>query len=121
MVQKMPESTLKQFVLNVLDDQKAIDPVVCDVHKLSSVADYFIICTGRSNRHVLAIADKLVEEAKKSSHEILGVEGKEAGLWVLVDLNGIVVHIMQEEPRNFYELEKLWMAPADNITEVLND
>lgn len=117
----MSEPSLKQFVLKVLDEQKAIDPVICDVRGLSSIADYFVVCTSRSSRHSQTIADKIVEAAKKASIPVLGVEGKEAAVWILVDLTDVVVHIMQADTRNFYQLEKLWGAPADNLIEAMDE
>jgi ribosome-associated protein len=108
-----PIEKLKDIVVTTLDEQKASNIVTYKATPMCTLADYFVICTGRSTRHVQNLAEKVVASAKKSSYPPLCVEGKEAALWVLVDLNGIIVHIMQDESRDFYQLEKLWQAPAD--------
>jgi ribosome-associated protein len=67
-----------------------------------------VICTGTSNRHVRSLAENVMDEAKKKGFRPIGVEGLNEGEWVLVDLNGVLVHVMQAQPRLFYQLEKLW-------------
>jgi ribosome-associated protein len=99
---------LKDFVVDKLDDLKARDIVVLDVRGKSDVTDYMVVCTGTSKTHVKAIAEYLVLEAKKESCSLLGIEGTAVSEWVLVDLDQVVVHVMQEEAREFYALEKLW-------------
>jgi ribosome-associated protein len=98
----------KQFVIEKMEDLKARDIIDIDVSGKSSVTDNMIICSGNSKRHVVSIAQNVVLETKKTGHTALSVEGKEDGEWVLVDLGDIVVHVMQDETREFYQLEKLW-------------
>ncbi len=87
---------------------KARDIIVIDVSGKSSVTDTLVICSGNSKRHVSSIADNLIVECKHTEHSPLSVEGKDTGEWVLVDLGNVVAHIMQDETRDFYQLEKLW-------------
>jgi ribosome-associated protein len=97
-----------------LDDMKARDVRVIDVRKLTTVTDYMIIASGTSDRHVRSIADRLVERATEAGCKPLGTEGGDAGEWVLVDLQDVVVHVMQGKIRDVYKLENLWdmQAPA---------
>lgn len=107
---------MKQQVLAALDDLKAKDVVLLDVTDATSVTDYMIIASGTSSRQVVALAQHLVDEMKEQGVPVLGIEGKEVGEWVLVDLGDVVVHIMQPQTREFYELEKLWGAFAAPAT-----
>lgn len=102
---------LLQVVRDSLDSLKAQDVVAFDVKKRTTVTDYMIVATGSSKRHVRSVADKLIEDAKAHGCRPLGVEGMEAGDWVLVDLNDIVVHVMRSQTREFYMLENLWGMP----------
>jgi ribosome-associated protein len=104
---------LVDITLTALDDVKAIDVVVFEVSKLTSISDYMIIASGKSKRQVNALADKVIEVAKKHGVTPLGVEGKEEGEWVLVDLGDIIIHIMYPETREYYQLEKLWSSASD--------
>lgn len=101
---------LIKLVEDALDEMKAKDVVRIDVHELTSVTDYMIIASGTSNRHVGSLSDNVVEKAKAAGRQPLGVEGKESGEWVLVDLGDIVVHVMQPATRQFYDLERLWQS-----------
>ena len=103
---------LKNLAIEALDDMKAVDIVVLDVSKKSSIADYMIVASGTSDRHVKAVANNVVEDAKKAGHVPLGVEGSNEGEWVLVDLGDVIVHVMMPAVRDFYQLEKLWEAGA---------
>ena len=104
---------LVDITLAALNDVKAIDVVVFEVSKLTSVSDYMIIASGRSKRQVSALADSVIEAAKKQGIQPLGVEGKTESEWVLVDLGDIIVHIMYPETREYYQLEKLWSSAED--------
>lgn len=99
---------MHDFIIDKLDDMKAENIVTIDVQGKSSITDYMIICTATSNRHVAAIADKLIASAKEEKLLVLGFEGQQVSDWVVVDLDQIIVHIMQDESRELYELEKLW-------------
>ena len=99
---------LLDIVLTSLNEGKAIDVDLYDVKKLTSMSDYILIASGRSRRQVSALADKLIQTVKENKFETLGVEGKNEGEWVLVDLGDVIVHIMHPSSREYYQLEKLW-------------
>ena len=111
----MKLNELKDLVLNSLEDMKAVDILSMDVSKKSSFTDVLIFATGNSTRHVKSIADNVSVDAKEAGAHVLGTEGKGSAEWVLVDLNDIIVHIMLESTRKFYQLEKLW--EADDATD----
>lgn len=104
----MHSNPLIQVVYTCLEDLKAQNIVELDVSGVSSVTDTLIIASGNSSRQVIAMGRKLVEAAKEANLDILGVEGLDAGNWVLVDLGDVLVHLMQPATREFYDLEKLW-------------
>lgn len=108
---KGPKSLL-QLVATALDGLKAADVQVLDVRHLTTVTDAMVIASGRSDRHVRAIAAAVVEQCKRAGHQPLGVEGERSGEWVLVDLADVVVHVMLPRVREFYSLEKLWDLPV---------
>lgn len=99
---------LAAAVHEALDDGKAIDIRVLDVRKLTVITDYMIVATGRSSRQVRGFVDRVQEAARATGATVLGIEGASEGEWVLVDLGGVVVHLMQAHTREFYQLEKLW-------------
>ena len=111
---QLVSSVLSGLVVNALDELKAQSIKCMDVRHLTSVTDVMVIATGRSDRHVRALADSVVESCKRAGEQPLGVEGQEAGEWVLVDLSDVVVHVMLPKVREFYNLEKLWDIPARN-------
>jgi ribosome-associated protein len=98
-------------------EHKALEPVLLEVKEHCSFADYFIICSGGSKRHVTALAEHLQEELAKIKVKPLGVEGMQEGLWVLMDYNTVVVHIFFEEIRGFYDLEGLWSDAPKTVME----
>lgn len=104
------KSYLKQ-IQKSLDDIQATDIVVIDVREHTSVTDYMIISTGRSSRHVKAIADTVIEEMKKQGLTTLSLTGLEGCEWVLIDFGDFVLHVMQPDSRAFYNLEGLWQSP----------
>ncbi|GBD47007.1 ribosome silencing factor [Methylopila sp. Yamaguchi] len=101
---------LLHLILDVLDDNKAEDTVVIDLRGKSALADEMVIATGRSNRHVGSIADKLVEELRAQGHGKALVEGLPHCDWVLIDAGDVIIHVFRPEVRAFYNLEKMWSA-----------
>jgi len=106
----MKLNELTDLVQNSLEDMKAVDIVSINVAGKSSLTDVLFVATGNSTRHVKSIADNVGIDAKAKGVDILGTEGKGSAEWVLVDLNDVIVHIMLESTREFYQLEKLWEA-----------
>jgi len=99
---------IQKLVIDSLEDLKAINIVELDVSKQTDVTDSMIIATGTSTRHVKALAENVIADAKKAGSPALGSEGEPNADWVLVDLGDVVVHIMLAETRELYDLEKLW-------------
>ena len=99
---------LADLVDVVLDDLKAESVARLDVRHLTSVTDVMFIATGRSSRHVRAVAKELIERCKANEIRPFGIEGEDGGEWVLIDLADVVVHVMLPNVREFYDLEKLW-------------
>lgn len=104
----MQGQALQDFVVDKIDDLKGQDIVTIDVRGKSSITDCMIVCTGTSTRHVVSIAEHVVQEARLADLRPFGVDGRAAADWVVVDLGEVIVHVMQEESRQLYELEKLW-------------
>lgn len=99
------------------EDRKAVDLRVLHLEKISDFTDYFVICSGTSERQVQAIADAVQEKMREERVRPLHVEGFNCGQWVLLDYGDFVVHIFQEEPRRFYSLERLWGDAPDVTNE----
>ena len=109
---------LAALAVRAIEDLKGQEIVRLDVRKLTDVTDYLVIATGTSSRHVKSIADNVLDEMRKAGVQPwapigdpegpIGVEGTEAGEWILADFGGVVVHVMGAEPRRFYAIEKLW-------------
>jgi ribosome-associated protein len=97
-----------QLAVQAALDVKAEDVVALDVKELSSFADVFVVCTGRSDRQVRAIADSIEKAAKQAGQPPLGVEGYTEGRWVLIDLDDVIVHVFTPETREHYDIERLW-------------
>ena len=106
-----PEQVLAA-VLASLDDDKAEEVVEIDLRGRSDVADYMVICSGRSTRQVASISDKLADRLKVSFQIICKMEGKETGDWVLIDGGDVIVHVFRPEVRDFYQLEKMWLPTS---------
>ncbi len=103
---------LRQLVVETLADMKARDVNVIDVRGKTAITDYMVVASGTSDRHVKAIAETVAFRSKEAGEIPLGTEGVAEGEWALVDLNGVVVHVMLPKVRDFYNLERLWSAPA---------
>ncbi len=104
-----PEQLLA-LVITTMDDSKAKNILDIDVREKTSIADYMVIASGTSARHVKALANAVLEKVKENGNKPQGSEGLENGEWALLDLGEVIVHIMQEEPRQFYDLERLWQG-----------
>ncbi|AAP96730.1 ribosome silencing factor RsfS [[Haemophilus] ducreyi] len=102
------EQHVIEFLTTTLDDLKAQDILAIDVRGKSSITDTMIIATGTSVRHVASTAERLITEAKKAGVQVLGEEGRAVADWVVVDFGQAIVHLLQADARELYQLEKLW-------------
>lgn len=103
---------LLERILTSLDEDKAEDIVQIDLAGKSAIADYMVVCSGRSARQVTALAEKLADRLKQEFGRLSRTEGKGSGDWVLVDTGDVIVHVFRPEVREFYQLEKMWMDPT---------
>ncbi len=110
-------SDLKEIVINTLDLNKAQDIVTIDLKDKSSMADYMIIASGTSSRHIQSLSEQVLEKLKNNGIKDSRIEGKESGEWKLVDGIDLIVHIFHPEKRKFYELEKIWseLIPKEKV------
>jgi len=110
-------SNLKKIILNTLDSNKALDIVSIDLADKSSIADYMIIASGTSSRHIQALSEQVLEKIKLNGIKNCKIEGKESNDWKLIDGIDIIVHIFNPEKRKFYELDKMWseLIPKEKI------
>ncbi|HZP96673.1 MAG TPA: ribosome silencing factor [Candidatus Limnocylindria bacterium] len=99
---------MADLVVDAASDKKAEDILVLNVSEVTTIADLFVICSGRGERQVQAIADAIVEKAKAAGRQPIGVEGYNAGRWILIDLGDVVTHVFVPEERALYRLERLW-------------
>jgi len=108
---------LKKKILKTLDSNKALDIVSINLEGKSSVADYMIIASGTSSRHIHALSEQVLEEFKKNGILNCKIEGKDSSEWKLVDGIDLIVHIFNPEKRKFYELEKMWsqLIPKEKV------
>jgi len=112
---ELGSDALLELLLNGLDDAKAEETVTIDLDGKSPMGDYIVIASGRSNRHVNAIADQLVRLLKDHGYGRARVEGLPQCDWVLIDPGDVIVHVFRPEVRDFYNLEKMWMnAPSED-------
>jgi ribosome-associated protein len=102
------KSSLKSVVIDALADMKALEVKMLDVRGLTDIADFMVIASGTSDRHVRSVAQRVVERTKEAGFRPHGVEGQQDGDWVLIDLSEMIVHVMLPRVREFYGLEKLW-------------
>ena len=100
--------SLKNKIIESLEDIKAVNPVAINVKKISSLTDFMIIASGTSNTHITAISEKVIDGLKKNKIKEVKVEGQGGDDWVLVDAGDVIVHLMSSEAREFYDLESLW-------------
>lgn len=110
-------SELKSVVINTLDLNKAQDIVTIDLKDKSSMADYMIIASGTSSRHLQSLSEQVLEKLKDNGLKDSKIEGKESSEWKLVDGIDLIVHIFHPEKRKFYELEKIWseLIPKEKV------
>lgn len=108
----MNSKKLVDKIVETLKNKKARDIDIIDITKISTLADYFVICSGTSTTHIRTLADELEEKLSNDGHLCLRKEGYNSARWILIDYGDVVVHIFHEEDRNFYNLERLW---ADGI------
>ncbi|MCL2567443.1 MAG: ribosome silencing factor [Alphaproteobacteria bacterium] len=100
--------TLKNLVLNTLEEQKAINVLTFTLGGKSDIADYIIIATGTSSRHLYTLSEKIHRAAKSGGAKILGIDGENDGDWIVIDLQDVIVHLFREEVREYYKLEEIW-------------
>lgn len=109
----MNSPDLARLAVGAALDKKALDPVVLDLRQLSSVADFFVILTGTSDRHAQAIAQNIMDAFDAIGVILLGEEGAGEGKWILLDYGEVVVHVFLEFVRDYYDIERLWIdAPC---------
>lgn len=112
----MKSEELRDLALAALEDLKGVDVVTMDVRTLTTITDYMVICTGRSTRHVKALAESVAVKAKEKHATFVRTEGDRESEWTLVDLGDVVVHVMLPATRSFYSLEDLW-EPVKELRE----
>jgi ribosome-associated protein len=106
-------------IVAILDENSAQDVIEIDIAGKSSVADFMIVASGRSNRHVSALADYVIQGLKEDGHRDLGIEGQDAADWVLIDAGDVILHLFRPEVRAFYNLEKIWSVPLPESVRAL--
>ncbi len=107
-------NNIVKIIHKVLSDNKAKDITKINLEKKSGIADFMIICSGTSNRHVISLSNYLVEALKKENLNTLNIEGIRNGDWVLVDAGDIIIHLFRNEVREYYGLEKMWAGEEIN-------
>ena len=109
---------LKKEIENILNDNKALEITSINLKDKTSIADFMIIASGNSSRHIQALSEKLVDELKKKGINNCRLEGKNSNDWKLIDAIDIIVHIFHPEKRKFYNLEKMWseLIPKERLT-----
>ncbi len=108
----MDSAQLKDFIIDQLEEAKAQHINVIDVQQKTTITDTMVVCSGTSSRHVKSIATQLVQKAKESGKQPIGVEGEDTAEWVLVDFGDAIVHVMQANIRDYYQIEKLWSTDS---------
>ena len=110
-------TNLKETILKTLDNNKALDIISIDLANKSSMADYMIIASGTSSRHIQALSEQVLEKFKNSGIKNCKIEGSDSNEWKLIDGIDLIVHIFNPEKRKFYELEKMWseLIPKERL------
>jgi len=104
----IPTEQLKNLVLSILEEMQGIDIRILPVAHLTTIADYMVIVTGRSDRHIRSMAEELAQQVKSQGGQIHGIEGMSTAEWVLIDAGDVLAHIMRPDARVFYDLDRLW-------------
>jgi ribosome-associated protein len=107
----LPSDEKAKILLDAVEDRKAVEPVLLDLRDKSLLADFFLVCSGTSNTHIRAIADRVLEKTDEMRLPKPRVEGQGVGEWVLIDFGDVVLHVLGEEPRARYKLEQFWSTP----------
>jgi len=110
----MDSKQLMETIVKCMDSKKAIDIKALDISKITTMADYFVICQGGSTTQIKAIADEIEEKLSEAGVKPFGREGMNTAYWILMDYSDVIVHIMSSESRSFYSIENLW-ADAENV------
>lgn len=108
----MKPEQVKALAIEALNDLKVIDLITIDIRGITTLADFMLICTGRSTRHVKSLAESVVKKAKEQRLSYIKTEGEKEGEWIIVDLADVIVHVMLPAARSFYALEDLWETHA---------
>ena len=111
-------SNLKQEIINTLDSNKALDIITIDLENKSSIADYMIVASGTSSRHMQALSEQVLEKFKSNGIQNCKIEGRDSNDWKLIDAIDIIIHIFHPEKRKFYDLERMWseLIPKERLT-----
>ena len=117
----MTTRTLARNIAKIAAEHKAVDITVLDLRKLTSFTDFFVVCSGRSDRQVQAIAEAIEKEMKDAGRRPLGEEGMRSGHWALIDYGDVVTHVFYHLDRTHYQLEKLWFDAPRLIFKGIND
>jgi len=111
----MEAEAIKDVVIGALEDLKADNISILDVKSRTSVTDFMVIASGTSSRHVKSLANNVISEAKDHDIKPVGIEGETSSDWILVDLGGVVIHVMMPATRTFYDLERFWQeSPTES-------
>ena len=117
----MNNQDLLKIAVKAADDKRAEDILALNMEGISSIADYFIICHGNSDKQVQAIAKEMKDKAEENGYDVKRIEGFDEARWVLIDLGDVVAHVFHREERSYYKLERLWGdAPIEDILSELN-
>jgi ribosome-associated protein len=106
--EKLESNELARRIVEIASDHKAEDIVMLDISRVSIIADYFVICTGTSARHIRAVAREIDQQLGRAGVNPINIEGMEDATWVLMDYGAVIVHIFDDQTRNLYRLEQLW-------------